>query len=65
MAAGATPAPASAVIGGIVLAWFGLCLTGLTSERRRHLVWEVQALGILTLGVGWLAVLGSAGLLGP
>ena len=65
MAAGATPAAASAVIGGIVLAWFGLCLTGLTSERQRHLVWEVQALGILTLGVGWLAVLGSAGLLGP
>jgi len=53
------------VIGGIVLAWFGLCLAELTSERRRHLVWEVQALGILILGVGWLAVLGSAGLLGP
>lgn len=50
---------------GASLAWSGLGLAGLVSARRRHLVWELQALGILVLGAGWLAVMGSTGLLRP
>ena len=59
------PAPAAAELAGVVLAWLGLGLAGVASERWWHLVWEVQALGILALGAGWLAAMGSAGLLRP
>lgn len=58
-------APATAELGGLMLAWLGVGLAGVASERWRHLVWEVQALGILALGVGWLAAMDSAGLLRP
>ncbi len=63
LAVGAAPAPAATELTGVVLAWLGLGLAGVASERWRHLVWEVQALGILALGAGWLAAMGSAGLL--
>jgi 4-hydroxybenzoate polyprenyltransferase len=62
---GTAPAPAVAELGGMVLAWLGVGLAGLASERWRHLVWEVQALGVLALGAGWLVAMGSAGLLRP
>lgn len=65
LAVGTAPAPAAAELGGLLLAWLGLGLAGVASERWRHLVWEVQALGILALGVGWLAAMDSAGLLRP
>ena len=65
LAVGMAPAPAAAELAGVVLAWLGLGLAGVASERWRHLVWEVQALGILALGAGWLAAMGSAGLLRP
>jgi len=31
--------------------------------RWRHLVWEVQGLGLSGLGIGWLAAMNSVGLL--
>jgi 4-hydroxybenzoate polyprenyltransferase len=65
LAVGTAPAPAAAELGGLLLAWLGLGLAGVASERWRHLVWEVQALGILALGAGWLAAMDSAGLLRP
>jgi hypothetical protein len=65
LAVGTALAPASAELAGALLAWLGLGLAGVASERWRHLVWEVQALGILALGAGWLAAMGSAGLLRP
>jgi 4-hydroxybenzoate polyprenyltransferase len=65
VAVGAATSLVAVELGGAVLAWLGLGFAGLASARRRHLVWEVQALGILVLGVGWLAVMGSAGLLRP
>jgi 4-hydroxybenzoate polyprenyltransferase len=48
---------------GCGLAWLGV---GLAVARGRHagaLVWEMQAVGILVLGAGWLVALSSAGLL--
>ena len=65
LAVGTAPGPAAAEYGGLALAWLGVGLAGVASERWRHLVWEVQALGILALGVGWLAAMDSAGLLRP
>jgi 4-hydroxybenzoate polyprenyltransferase len=65
LSVGTTPAPAAAELGGLMLAWVGVGLAGVASERWRHLVWEVQALGILVVGAGWLAAMGSAGFLRP
>lgn len=48
---------------GCGLGWFGLGLAAVGRERVRPLVWEVQAVGILVLGVAWLAALDSAGML--
>ena len=48
---------------GCGLSWFGLSLAVVRTNRGRHLVWEVQAVGLVILGVSWLAVLNSAGLL--
>ena len=53
------------VLGGGLVAWLGVGLAGATSERSRHLVWEVQGLGLLALGTGWLSALDSAGFLRP
>jgi 4-hydroxybenzoate polyprenyltransferase len=46
---------------GCCLGWLGLGLA-VAGIRARALVWEVQAVGIVVLGVGWLAVLSSAGI---
>jgi len=48
---------------GIALGWFGVGFAGLRGDRAGPMVWEVQAVGILLLGAGWLAVLNSAGML--
>jgi 4-hydroxybenzoate polyprenyltransferase len=65
MTVGTAPGLAAAEAGGMLLAWLGVFLAGVSSERWRHLVWEVQALGVLTLGAGWMAAMSSAGLLQP
>jgi 4-hydroxybenzoate polyprenyltransferase len=62
---GATPFQMVVELGGALVAWLGVGLAGATSERSRHLVWEVQGLGLLALGTGWLAALDSAGFLRP
>ena len=59
---GATPLLA-AEAGGCGLGWVGLGLAGVSGDRGRTLVWEVQAVGVLVLGAAWLAMLSSAGLL--
>ncbi len=61
-AVGATPLLELGIAGSIV-AWFGLGLAAVDDDRARPLVWEIQALGILILGVAWLLALSSAGLL--
>lgn len=61
-AIGLAPLTVTAIF-GCGLSWFGLCLAGVRRSRRRALVWEVQAVGLAILGVSWLAVLSSAGLL--
>jgi len=48
---------------GCALAWLGVALAVTHGRRAGALVWEIQALGILVLGAGWLAALSSAGLL--
>jgi 4-hydroxybenzoate polyprenyltransferase len=60
--AGIAPPTILAIL-GCGLSWFGLSLAALRTDRGRHLVWEVQAVGLVILGVSWLAVLNSAGLL--
>ena len=60
--AGLAPLAATATL-GCALSWFGLGLAAVRTNRGRHLVWEVQAVGLAILGVSWLAVLNSVGLL--
>jgi 4-hydroxybenzoate polyprenyltransferase len=48
---------------GCALAWLGVGLAVARGRRAGVLAWELQALGILTLGAGWLAALSAAGLL--
>lgn len=48
---------------GCGLSWIGLSLGGVERERLRPLVWEIQAVGLVILGMCWLAALDSAGLL--
>jgi geranylgeranylglycerol-phosphate geranylgeranyltransferase len=48
---------------GCGLSWIGLSLGGVERERLRPLVWELQAVGLVILGMCWLAALNSAGLL--
>jgi len=56
-------APISAEIAGAALAWMGLRLSADRREERSRLGWEVQAVAILVMGVGWLGALASAALL--
>lgn len=63
VAVGAAPAPLLALLVGLAVAWVGLSLAALRSDRRRPLVWEVQAVGFAIAGSAWLAVLVSAGTL--
>ena len=50
------------VIGALVAAT-GLGLAGVVKGRWRHLVWEVEGLGLFGLSVGWLAAMDSVGVL--
>ena len=49
---------------GIVLGWAGLGLAASSQNRLVRLAWEIQAIGVVALGAGWLASLSSAGFLG-
>jgi len=60
---GPLPAGLVAELAGAALGWLGLRLTASLNERARRLGWEVQAVGAVVMGAGWLATLGSAGLL--
>ena len=60
---GPLPAGLVAELAGAALGWLGLRLTASLNERARRLGWEVQAVGVVMMGAGWLATLGSAGLL--
>jgi 4-hydroxybenzoate polyprenyltransferase len=48
---------------GFGLGWVGVGLAGVGGPYAGPIVWEVQAVGVLVLGAGWLAALGSAGVL--
>jgi 4-hydroxybenzoate polyprenyltransferase len=48
---------------GCGLSWFGLSLATFGGDGLRRLVWEVQAVGMVVLGMAWLVALSSAGLL--
>ena len=62
--AAAGPGPALAVEAvGCGLAWMGVGLAVVRGTKAGSLVWEIQALGILVIGAGWLADLSSAGIL--
>jgi 4-hydroxybenzoate polyprenyltransferase len=60
---GPLPAGLVAELAGAALGWLGLRLTASWSEPARRLGWEVQAVGVVVMGAGWLVALGSAGLL--
>ena len=60
---GPLPAGLVAELAGAALGWLGLRLTASPYDRARRLGWEVQAVGVVVMGAGWLATLGSAGLL--
>ncbi|HEX7496730.1 MAG TPA: UbiA family prenyltransferase [Candidatus Limnocylindrales bacterium] len=49
---------------GACLAWLGVGLASAARERARQAGWEVQAIGFVLLGAGWLSALSSAGALG-
>jgi 4-hydroxybenzoate polyprenyltransferase len=51
-------------IAGAVISWIGLRLSAGRGEALRRLGWEAQAVAIAVMGLGWLAALASAGLLG-
>jgi hypothetical protein len=60
----AAPGPVLAVeAAGCCLTWLGVGLAVARRSNAGALMWELQALGILVLGAGWLAALSSAGLL--
>jgi 4-hydroxybenzoate polyprenyltransferase len=52
-------------LSGICLGWLGVGLASSGRERARQAGWEVQAVGFVLLGAGWLSALSSAGALGP
>ena len=60
---GPLPASLAAELAGAALGWLGLRSAASPNERARRLGWEVQAVGVVVMGAGWLATLGSAGLL--
>jgi 4-hydroxybenzoate polyprenyltransferase len=48
---------------GCGLTWLGMALAGARPQRLRPLVWEIQAVGLAVLGLGWLAALNTMGVL--
>jgi len=52
-------------LSGVCLGWLGVGLASTGRERARQAGWEVQAVGFVLLGAGWLSALSSAGSLGP
>lgn len=60
---GIVGAAVPAELAGVALGWVGLRLSASPNEQVARLGWEVQAVGIVAMGAGWLAMLGSAGLL--
>jgi 4-hydroxybenzoate polyprenyltransferase len=63
LAVAPNPAWVFAEVVGCVLVWLGLGLAALKQVRARGLVWEVQAVGVVVLGIAWLAGLVAADLL--
>jgi 4-hydroxybenzoate polyprenyltransferase len=49
---------------GACLGWLGVGLASTDRGRARQAGWEVQAIGFVLLGAGWLSALNSAGALG-
>jgi 4-hydroxybenzoate polyprenyltransferase len=64
LALGADPRALAVVLAGAGLGWIGVGLASTGRERARQAGWEVQAVGIVLLGAGWLSVLSSGGALG-
>lgn len=62
-ASGMVAAALATELAGVVLGLVGLRFSASPNEQVGRLGWEVQAIGIVALGAGWLAALGSAGLL--
>lgn len=54
---------AAVAVAGCGLGWLGLSLANRWPSSLRPLVWEVQAIGLVVLGMIWLTALSSAGLL--
>lgn len=46
---------------GVALGWIGVALAATSHARARQAGWEVQAIGVVILGAGWLWVLSAAG----
>jgi 4-hydroxybenzoate polyprenyltransferase len=64
LALGADPRALAVILAGAGLGWIGVGLASTGRERARQAGWEVQAIGIVLLGAGWLSVLSSGGALG-
>jgi 4-hydroxybenzoate polyprenyltransferase len=56
-----SPVVLVAELTGIALGWVGLRLNAARNDRLARLGWEVEAVGIVSLGIGWLVALASAG----
>jgi 4-hydroxybenzoate polyprenyltransferase len=56
-----SPVVLFAELTGIALGWVGLRLNAARNDRLARLGWEVEAVGIVSLGIGWLVALASAG----
>jgi 4-hydroxybenzoate polyprenyltransferase len=52
-------------LSGICFGWLGVGLASSGRERARQAGWEIQAVGLVLLGAGWLSALSSAGALVP
>ncbi len=59
------PSPVAAFLaaGGVVLGWLGVAMTVRPPALRRQIGWEMQAVGLALLGLGWVGTLAAAGLL--
>jgi 4-hydroxybenzoate polyprenyltransferase len=64
LAIGANPPALAASIAGIGLGWAGVALSGRERRRLRQAGWEVQAMGIVLVGAGWISALSSSGAFG-